>query len=453
MWRRVDAVQRSAVFTVAVFGAAACGPSSSGYGDQLASYRRAQPPAATDDGRGLFGDADVLEVEPLLDAVLARNPNIARARAGWRGALARFPQATTFDDPTLSYSLAPLSIGSDAVHFGQTIELSQPLPYPGKRRLRGHVVLAEAEAAREDYEAVRLRVAQMAALLYYELYATDRALAINAEYRTELEQHRTTLTAHLAAGHAWQDDAHKIDVDLGEVRKARVDLEAERDVIVAQLNELLHRSPELPLPPPPSSLPMPEAPGASAEELRARAVRQRPEMRAAAARLDGAAARAAVADRDFYPDLRVMGRYSSMWATIEHEIMVGVAVTIPLWRGARHAAVEQADASRAGAVFASRATEDRIRTEVERAHRGYTAALAVAETYRDEILPSARARVQAIRGGLDSGRVAFIEVLRADHDLLSATLRYERALADAYRRRADLDAATGKLVGSGGGAA
>lgn len=449
MWNQVRFLSEAAVIAAVGVGAGGCGPPSSRYRDELSHYDRAAASrAAVDDGRELFAGQAVLGLEGLVDAVLARNPNVEHARAGWRAALARYPQATSFEDPMLSYKLAPLSVASSDVDLGQVIELSQPLPYPGKRRLRGQVVLAEAEAAKQDYQAVRLRLALMAAHFYYELYTTDRAIAISAELARELESHRQTLTAHLAAGHAWQDDLLKVDVDLGETIQKRIDLEGEREVLAAQVNELLHRAPELPLPALPESLEVPAPIGEASAALQASAVGDRPELRAAAARRDLEDARIAVAEREFYPDFRVMGSYNSMWGMFEHELMVGVAVTVPLWRDRRHAAVDEAEALRDRAIAEVALVEDRIRTEVERALRAYTASLSVLETYRSQILPAAEARVESIRVGLESGRTTFIEVLRADHDLFAVQLRYERALANAYRRRADLDIALGRIGGA-----
>ena len=64
----------------------------------------------------------------------------------------------------LGAGLAPLSIGSSEVNDATRFELSQKLPFFGKRRLRGEAALGEAEAAAHDFAAVRLRLAAMASL-------------------------------------------------------------------------------------------------------------------------------------------------------------------------------------------------------------------------------------------------------------------------------------------------
>ena len=450
MWRQLGLVNPAALAAIA--GLSACG-SSSRYRDALGDYEQAAPKAEpVDDGRELFAGQNTLTAGAVVDATLERNPSIEAARAGWRAALARYPQATSFDDPTLSYTLAPLSIASDVVDFGHSIELSQPLPWPGKRRLRGEVALAEAEAARQDYEAVRLRLAAMAASFYYDLWAVERAVAIYREFERELEAHRKTLVAHLAAGHAWQEEALKVEVDLGETVQARIDLEGEREIIAAQLNELLHRRPDLPLPPLPESLEPPGDLDRSAGQLQDLALELRPELDAAAARREVESARIAVARRELYPDFRVMGQYNSMWPELEHELMVGVGINLPIWRGRRHAAVDEATARRDRATAEISATRARIRAEVQRAVEAHEAAVAVLAKVREDIVPAARSRVKAIRVGLESGRTSFIEVLRADHDLLAANLRLERATAAVWRRRVALEQAIGRLGRAEGGA-
>jgi len=425
---------------------AACGgPSAGAYRDQLRAYDTAALEPAADAGDNLFAGSAELGLEDVVSATLERSPTIRAAQKGWRAAIARHPQAVSLDDPSVSYTFAPLSIGSSEVNYGQVVEISQPLPFPGKRRLRGQVALAEADAARHDAAAVKLRIAQMAAHLYYELYATTRAIEITSEFERELEAHREMLTAHLAAGHAWQDDALKVEVDLGETTQRRIDLEAQRDIASAQLNELLHRDPALPFPLLPESLPTPPPIEETVAQLTELAASSRPEVRAASARVIGGAAGVASAKREFYPDFRIVGRYSSMWPQLEHELMAGLAMTIPLWRGRRHAAVAEAEATREQAKSGVAEATLAVKSEVARAYRAHAAALDVLGKIENDIMPAARDRAAAIRVGLDSGRTTFIEVLRADHDLLSATLRYQLALANAHTRRADLDIAVGRL--------
>jgi outer membrane protein TolC len=137
-------------------------------------------PLAPDDDpfRGLA----TLERAALIREALRRNPGIAAARSAWRAALARFPQETALEDPALDTAIGPRSFGSDEVDPGFRVGLSQALPFPGKRALRGEVALAEAEASAQEYEEARLQLAGAACLLFDQYYLVARSLERNASH-------------------------------------------------------------------------------------------------------------------------------------------------------------------------------------------------------------------------------------------------------------------------------
>ena len=142
-----------------------------------------------------LSELDRLDHETVIRAVVERNPTIESARQAWEVARQREPQVTSLDDPVVSYSFAPLSIGAGDVRYGQIIGFAQRLPYSGKLDLRGEIARAEAEAARHDYQAVRLELATLASLLFDDYYFVVRALEINAEHVGLLEDFQRIATA------------------------------------------------------------------------------------------------------------------------------------------------------------------------------------------------------------------------------------------------------------------
>lgn len=93
-----------------------------------------------------------LTVEKIVNEVMARNPTITQMTAAASAAASKYPQVTSLDDPILGGAIGPASIGSRSVDFAYRIEVSQRLPYPGKRALRGENAQAEARAATDDIE-------------------------------------------------------------------------------------------------------------------------------------------------------------------------------------------------------------------------------------------------------------------------------------------------------------
>ncbi|HET9227720.1 MAG TPA: TolC family protein, partial [Thermoanaerobaculia bacterium] len=190
-----------------------------------------------------------LDAGTLAAAVAERNPSLEAARQAWRAASARVPRERALDNPMVSYSLAPLSIGSD-VPFGNELEVRQTLPYPGKREARAALAEAEAGAAFEDYREALLELTARAGTLAADWYLVHRALEINEQHLRLLDGFREVAAARYAAGLAMQQDPLQAEVESAKLLQMGAELEAQRRVIAARINALLHRDPGAPLPPP-----------------------------------------------------------------------------------------------------------------------------------------------------------------------------------------------------------
>ena len=427
----------------------------------LALLAGAAPASAVlnDPGAGCPADPEPLSNRPTLDpqalveAVLCRNPGLEAARRGWLAALERLPQVTALDDPTLSYSLAPLSIGAADAGYGQVVRLAQRLPAGGTLRLRGEVARAEAEVARHGHAAARLGLATMAALLFADYYYVHRASEINDEHVALLEDFKRIATARYAAGTAAQQDPLQAEVELAHLLHQGVVLASARSVLAAQINALLHRRPEAPLPPPPAALPLPGPGGADPAALQEEAVRERPELRGADSLIDARAAAVGLRELRFRPDFELMSSYNSMWGTGEHRWMVGVGVRLPLRRGRIRAAVAEAEARLGQARSQRERLEDDVRSQVHQAHARLEEARHVVELHRSRLLPAARDQVQAALAGFRTGRNSFLAVIEAERNQRTTRLGLEAALADHGRASADLDRSLGRIPGSPGPAA
>lgn len=417
-------------------------------GDDVRERVDAASGAADADTRAaaLFSDQAELEREALVAAVLARNPSLDAAREAWRAALAEFPQRTALADPMASYALAPLSIPGLAgdVPFGQEAMLAQAFPFPGKLALRGAAALAEADAMRAELEEMRLMLALMASMLHAEYFANARELAVNDEHRALLEAIRGTLRARVEAGEESLQGPLGAELELTALERERVRLLAARDVLVARMNQLLHRRPTEPLPPAPSALPRTERDVATPDALVDEALKNRPELAAAHARIKAAAAEVDMAKAEYWPDFSVNASYNSMFADLPHQFMVGATIDIPIQLGRRDAAVEQAESRRRRDDAELLARIDAVRVDVETERRRLLEALAVLATYDERTLPVAQAAADAAQAGVVTNRRSFLELLDAERALRSAKLERAQAIATVEVARARLDRAVGR---------
>ncbi len=388
-----------------------------------------------------------LEREALVLAVLARNPNLEAARQAWRAALAEHPQARSLEDTRANYLLAPASVRSDAVRFGQVIRIEQRFPTPGKFRFAGEVALAEAEAMQGAYEGVRLALALMASSLFDDYYRVTRVLTLNDEHRQLLEDIRASAMIQYESGRASQQDVLQAEVELAHIVHQRVMLESERRVIVAQINGLLHQRPELPLPEPPQRMEPASIELSDTAGLQREALDNRPELHAARSQLTAADSAVGLAKRDYSPAIGLMGEYNSMWAQTQHQWMAGASLNLPLQIRSRKAAVDQAEA-RAGQAAAELSTKrDEVRVEVDQARQRVLEAAHVVHLYQLRLIPAARAQIDAAESGYETGRNSFQSLIDAERSLRTLEIEYEEALAGLGQRAAELDRARGIVPG------
>jgi outer membrane protein TolC len=403
------------------------------------------PPAPQDAADDPFRGHATLDRAALVREVLRRNPGLEAARSGWRAALARYPQEIALEDPMLETAIGPASFGSDEVDPGFRVELSQALPFPGKRGLRGEVALAEAEAAEHEYQEERLRLAATASQLFDEYYLAARAAELNARHRELVEELSSAALARYEAGSAMQQDALLAETELAELLHGDVLLGTAQRRAAERINTLLHRSPEQPLPPPPASLEVPEEGELDAAALTERALAQRPELRALRARVAAREQSLALARRELLPDFTVSAGYDRFWQEEPLQPMVGLAVNIPLALGRRRGALEQADAELARARAETQRAEDAVRLAVARGVDRLREAHHLIELTRGRMLPVARDRIAASRAAFESGQGSFLELIDSERRLRSAELEYEQAIATLWSRHAELDLASADL--------
>ena len=272
-----------------------------------------EPPgldAAAIDAEDSFAGRVELSLSELLAQVEQRNPSLHASLAAWAAAAERYPQAVALDDPVFQSMLAPGSFpSSSSVQASYLVGIAQKIPWAGKRALRGQIAQAQTTAASLDTQDVRLRLAEATRLAFFEYYLVRRDLELNAANRDAVQRFRETANAKFEATQVTEQDVLQADVELAMLDSRRIELAQNEKVAVARINTLLHREPQLALPPPPQRLEVSDS-LPDVEALRQAAVEQRPDLSAQAARIQAEQAAVALAAKEFYPDFEFIDRKS-----------------------------------------------------------------------------------------------------------------------------------------------
>jgi outer membrane protein, heavy metal efflux system len=395
----------------------------------------------TDDG--LFDTGTPLSADRLAQLVQDRNPSLQAMYAAWQAAAARYPQEVALDDPMFDAMLAPASLASSSnVQESWSVEVSQKLPWFGKRGLRGEIADASANAAAWESHDARLQVTLAARLAFAEYLEAQLLRELNGREEKLLESLAAIAQTRYETEQAELQDVLQARVELADVQRRRVSLDRRQRVAAARINALLHRAPQAALPEPIGEV-AGNAKPLEIAELIARAIENRPDLAAQGSRIQAESSAYCLAAREFYPDVEFYGRYDRYWFDREQQGSVGIKLNLPVQRDRRQWAVEESLArlSKANAEYESRV--DQIGADVHASRERLLEAQRTLELLRQDILGAAEQNVDSARAGYELGKTSFLTLISAQRQLIEFRQQEIAATAELHRQSAELDRAVG----------
>lgn len=380
-----------------------------------------------------------LTAEAFTEVVLAHNASLEAMRQSVLAAVARVDPAGKLDDPVLSVSAAPRTLGAAGGPNGD-VEVSQSLPWWGMLDARKEAARAEAEATTQNLSALRLRLAALARGAFADWVYIQHALEINRANQSLLTELRNVARIRYMTGQAPQADVLQADVERAMLKQQRLEWERERVVVQARMNALLDRAPQTALPEP---SPLSEAITLPAEEILAERALGHPRLEELAAQQRAAEARQTLAEKERYPKFGVSTGYNNMWSDPDLRPMVGLSFTVPLDQSKYRA---QIDAARAQVRRTASTLEDERASLLADLSVAYAMARESAQSialYRDELVPLAHSTLEVARSEYGTGRGDFLNVLTAERQKLDTELGLARTQSEYYRALADLDRVSG----------
>ena len=143
------------------------------------------------------------------------NPGLEAAFNRFKAALDRVPQVKSLPDPRFNYKYFIEEVETRVGPQRQSFGISQLFPWFGKLDLRGDVAGQAANAARQRYEAVKLKLFFEVKNAYYEYYYLAKSIAITREnvslvkhlesvarsrYKASIGTHPDVIRAQVAVG-------------------------------------------------------------------------------------------------------------------------------------------------------------------------------------------------------------------------------------------------------------
>ena len=380
--------------------------------------------------------AQQLRLDDLVAEALANNPQIQAAQKAYEAARQRPSQVSSLPDPMFSPGwtsngnpLPGAQLGvSPTAAIGFTV--SQELPYPGKRKLRGEIAGKDAEAEFQTYQATQLSVVSRVKQAYYRLSYDHSAIPVLERNRTLLDRLLRITEARYSVGRAAQQDVFKTQTQISILESRVIQLQRDQAAREAELNALLNRRPGQPFGQPPEL----EAKQSvrSLDELFALASKQSPMLTRDQRMIERSELAVNLAHKDYFPDFTLSGGYFNQ-GSMSPMYQAQIGITIPLYYGRKQrAALTEQTQMLAQARRSYEATNQNLHFQIQDEFLAAEASWKLLQLYSNTTVPQASLALESSLSSYETGTVDFLSVLTNYMSVLEFELNYYDELQNYY---------------------
>lgn len=387
-----------------------------------------------------------LHIKDALHWAYANNPKIASAKASWKQVIESYRVETGYPDPQLQTTYFPAPIETRLGPQDWNLNLSQPIPFPGKLSQKGKIVASRVRIARLRLDKTIKRVYTDIIISFQELYYIGKAIE-SAKKNFDLARELLKIgdTAYT------QDQANFYDIAKARAQIARIqyDILLLEELVQTEkiaVNTLLNRPPDAPL--------------GDVVELKHRKVAYtlpdilslfldaQEDMQIAGENVTLWDARVALSKFDRRPDFKLGLFYAGIGEPDvaappgdagKDALGIQFGLTIPIWSSKNNGRIEQALAGKRNALSSKEQVANEGRTAISRAWFKLKNAERLIDLYQNSLIPQSLTSVQTAEIWYRQGEGSFSDFLEVQATAYNYTLSLERAKADYIQTFARLE--------------
>ncbi|HEY1495325.1 MAG TPA: TolC family protein [Candidatus Solibacter sp.] len=386
----------------------------------------------------------------LVEEALRRNREILAAQKKYEAARQMPAQASALADPTISVGYtangAPYpgaGLGRD-VTSNAGVMLSQELPFPGKRQLRGDIAAKEASAEFEQYLAVRLNVTARLKQAYHELHHANVSITFVKRYQDLLQKILRISEARYTVARAAQQDIFKAQTQFAIFETQILRYEQERTAKQIEINALLNR-------PQGGAINVPDdmAPGELTiplDELLAGARTHAPALAREQKMVERDDLAFALARKSVYPDYTVSGGYFNQ-GSMPPMWQFRVDFKVPAWyRTKQHAEITEKSLSAVEARHNYEAGEVALQAQIREQYAVAITARKLIDLYRKSVVPGSQLALESSIASYETGTLDFLSLFSNFMNVVEYELMVHEEIMQFHVALARLEELTGMAL-------
>ena len=394
-----------------------------------------------------------VNINQLIKIAVDNNPELKSKRLVWQSLIQQYPQAIALKDPKLSYIEAINPIETRLGSQDRVLALSQPLPYRGKRALKGEIVKKNIQIAKVNYDKASRDLLVTLKKSFYELVYLENAIKLSMQNKVVLERITKIATVDYASSSSTLNDVAKAQSQYAQVSYDVQLLDELRSTEKTRINLLLNRSPEHNFQinsgvrrPPKFAQPIARL---------YQWVESNEEISIANLAIQKSQVQTRLSNYTSLPDFNIGARYtqigrrndvSDLSRNGRDGLAISIGINIPLNRTKNSAVKRQARLNQLRKVEDRKALKNTLRNKVKSVYFKINNSHRQAQLYSKNLIPQANQAMRIAQLQYRENKGSISQYLETQSTWLNFQLAYQRAVADYWKNLIDMEKLTGRKL-------
>jgi cobalt-zinc-cadmium efflux system outer membrane protein len=413
----------------------------------VAQQTRNSQPGVPSESPGMAGHAGrSTSLRELVQEAEQKNPQIAGSFHAWQAARNVPKQASALPETQLSVQQFTVGSPRPFAGYGNSefayigFGVSQDIPFPGKRELRGRAAEREADSMEAQTDSVRRMLVGNLKMVYFRLAYIQQTLGVLQKSDELLNQVHQAAEARYRVGQGNQQDVLKAQLQHTKILQEIAHHHQEEGLLEIQIKQLLGRPQDSPdiiadtLTARPLSFNTPE--------LLQKANEQNPDVRSKQASIQQQETQVELAHKNFRPDFNVQYNYQHTNGDTRDYYMATFGIRLPN-RGRQKAELAEAQQNQERARRELDSELQRVFSEVQQQFVRAKTSEEQLKIYSDGLVPQSEATFRSALSAYQSNRQDFESLLSSFLDVLNLDLEYRNELMEHESALAELERLSG----------
>ncbi len=397
-------------------------------------------------------NSHTLALHQLINIAIHNNPGLKARKLAWQSKIQQYPQAIALNDPKLVYSESIHPIETRLGPQDRSLSVSQKLPYPGKRRLKGDVVKKDIAMAKMRYDKASRDLIVTLKQSFYELVYLESAIKITRQNKKLLERITHVATTDYANRASNLNSVAKAQSQYAQVSYDVQLLQELRATEITRLNTLLNRKADQPL----HINPYARVPAKFAYSLSQlyHFVESSEEIKIADLDIEKSRLQTRLSRYASKPDFDLGVKYTEIGESDiaglarsgRDGLAVSIGINIPLNRAKNTAIKRQAHLDRLRKIEEKHNLANTLKNRIKTLYFKLNNAQRLITLYGKNLIPQANRAMQIAQLQYRENKGSIASYLETQSTWLNFKLAYQRAIADYWKNLAQMEKLTGRKL-------